>query len=76
MERGENETPCVCGSETFERVSVTRPDGSRYVTEFVACSHCRVMFYRPPVRLPPDSPQPRDGNDWADQYRESVRTKK
>jgi len=41
---------CTCGSEAFERVAVSRPDAKPYVTEFVACAHCRVMYYRPRER--------------------------
>jgi hypothetical protein len=71
--RGDSERPtCACGSETFERVVVTRPEGRPYVTEFVACTHCRVMFHRPlmaPHRAHPEGPE---ADDWAAQYRKSV----
>ena len=72
----DGETICICGSETFERVTVERPDGSPYVTAFIACCHCRVMFYRPRTSPLPSVGPPSEREDWADRYRESVRDKK
>jgi hypothetical protein len=39
---------CPSGSENFERVVVRRQGQPDYVTEFVACVLCKVMFH-PPV---------------------------
>jgi hypothetical protein len=64
---------CACGSQTLERVVVTRPDAEPYVTELVACAHCRVMYHRPrPVARPPHPVEP-EIDDWAARYRKSVR---
>jgi hypothetical protein len=41
---------CACGSEDFERVVVRRRGRSDYVTEFVACVVCKVMFHAPAVK--------------------------
>ena len=38
---------CLCGSSAFERVEVERPNGSKYVTAFLACRHCGVMYHAP-----------------------------
>ena len=38
---------CVCGSGDFSRVRVLQKSGDFYVTEFVACSSCGVMYHRP-----------------------------
>lgn len=37
----------ICGFERFHRVSVLRKNGTRYETEFHACSQCSVMFLNP-----------------------------
>jgi hypothetical protein len=34
----------LCGFDRFHRVSVMRKNGTRYDTEFSACSQCSVMF--------------------------------
>ena len=34
----------LCGFERYHAVAVLRKDGSRYVTSFLACSGCSVMF--------------------------------
>jgi len=41
---------CPCGSENFERVVVRRQGQPDYVTEFVACVLCKVMFHLPAVK--------------------------
>ncbi|MEO7337446.1 MAG: hypothetical protein ABIV63_12775 [Caldimonas sp.] len=64
---------CGCGSETFERVTVSRSDGAPYATEFLACTHCRVMYHWPrpdPKVVHPEGP---GVDDWAARYRKSVR---
>ena len=45
--------PCSCGSENLNRVTVLRPNGSPYATDFVACAECRVMYFSPAEREPP-----------------------
>jgi hypothetical protein len=45
---------CACGSEDFERVVVHRQGQPNYVTEFVACVLCKVMFHMPAVKPPDD----------------------
>lgn len=62
----------MCGSQTFERISVTRSDGSPDVTEFVACIHCRAMYHRPATAPRQVHPQGPEVDDWAAQYRKSV----
>jgi hypothetical protein len=42
---------CPCGSENFERVVVRRQGQPDYVTEFVACVLCKVMFHLPVERV-------------------------
>lgn len=37
----------ICGYERFHRVAVMRKNGTRYETEFFACSQCSVMFLNP-----------------------------
>jgi hypothetical protein len=37
----------ICGFDRYHRVSVLRKNGSRYETEFHACSQCSVMFLSP-----------------------------
>lgn len=44
--------PCSCGSENFERVTVLRPNGTPYATDFVACAECRVMYFSRADRKP------------------------
>jgi len=34
----------VCGFDRYHRVAVKRKNGTRYETEFFACSGCSVMF--------------------------------
>lgn len=44
---------CVCGSGNFERVTVRRPNGAPYRTDFIACAECRLMYFSPEApRLP------------------------
>ena len=38
---------CQCGAENFERVVVHRQGQPDYVTAFVACVLCKVMFHLP-----------------------------
>ena len=45
---------CHCGSTSFERVVVARPGGGIYRTEFIACEHCRIMFWKPQQTKPAD----------------------
>ncbi|MCE9658260.1 MAG: hypothetical protein K8R60_06835 [Burkholderiales bacterium] len=44
--------PCYCGSVDFERVRVRQRNGEVYMTEFVSCHVCGVMYHRP------DQPKP------------------
>jgi hypothetical protein len=37
----------VCDYERYHRVAVLRKNGTRYETEFFACSQCSVMFLNP-----------------------------
>jgi ribosomal protein L37AE/L43A len=37
----------VCGYERYYRVAVLRKNGTRYETQFFACSQCSVMFLNP-----------------------------
>jgi hypothetical protein len=37
----------LCAFERYHRVSVLRKNGSRYETQFFACSQCSVMFLNP-----------------------------
>jgi hypothetical protein len=37
---------CLCGGREFERVTIDRPGGA-YVTQFLACRNCGVMYYAP-----------------------------
>jgi hypothetical protein len=39
-----------------ELVEVRRADGSRYTTEFVACTRCRVMAWKPELARVPQTP--------------------
>ena len=73
MQSASEKPTCGCGSEAFERVVVIRGDAEPYVTEFVACEHCRAMYHRPrvvPRVVDPDGPEI---DDWAARYRKSVR---
>lgn len=38
---------CQCGMELCDRVEVRRPDGAAYVTEFVRCRQCRLLYHWP-----------------------------
>ena len=38
---------CPCGSQNSERVVVHRQGQPGYVTEFVTCVLCKVMFHLP-----------------------------
>ncbi len=51
---------CSCGSENFERVVVRRLGQSDYLTDFVACVLCKVMFHLPKSRRPVDPTFKRD----------------
>ena len=72
MESRGEDPACACGSQTFERVVISRKDAEPYVTEFLACAHCRVMYHRPRVarRVALEGPSV---DDWAARYRKSVR---
>jgi hypothetical protein len=37
---------CLCGGQQFDRVTVDRPGGA-YVTQFLACRSCGVMYFAP-----------------------------
>lgn len=41
------EFTCPCGSKRAERVTVKRPDGSTYETEFAKCYMCCAMYHFP-----------------------------
>ena len=54
---------CLCGSIQFTLVVVTHENGERYVTEFVSCLTCGVMFHRPeprPSSIEPMTPERRE----------------
>ena len=38
---------CPCGAENFVRVTVRRAGHQPYVTDFVACAGCRIMYWLP-----------------------------
>lgn len=63
-----DEPECTCGSTVFERVKITRTNGALSITEFVACEHCRIMYWRP---LPVEKARP--GFDLAKASDELVR---
>jgi hypothetical protein len=69
---GKMNQTCLCGSIAFDRVKVDRPDGSQYVTAFLACCRCGVMYHRPPRPEPPASPPSKRplimGRDAASQH--------
>lgn len=44
----------ACGCEGCSRVSVRKPNGSSYSTEFVECSGCRVLYHW--IGEPPRAP--------------------
>jgi len=44
---------CYCGGQRFERVTVKRPGCPDYVTDFMKCSDCWVMFHVPVPRRDP-----------------------
>lgn len=37
----------ICSYGRFHRVAVMRKNGTRYETEFFACSQCSIMFLNP-----------------------------
>jgi len=47
----------ICACESFEQVTVRRPDGTLYRSALLACSGCSIVF-TDPVRFsrPADSP--------------------
>ena len=47
---------CLCGSIDFDRIKVERPDGSSYVTAFLSCRRCGVMYHSPGRPDPPAPP--------------------
>ena len=47
---------CLCGSIDFDRVAIDRPDGNKYVTAFLACQRCGVMYHSPRRPEPPAPP--------------------
>jgi len=49
---------CQCGGIDFERVVVQRSPRAAYTTDFVACAHCKTMFFVPipPVVVTPRAP--------------------
>lgn len=47
---------CLCGSIDFDRVKVERPSTSPYVTAFIECRRCKVMYHSPAVSDPPKPP--------------------
>jgi hypothetical protein len=51
---------CLCGSIDFDRMKVERPDGSSYVTAFLSCRRCGVMYHSP-HRPDPPAPPPYKG---------------
>lgn len=59
---------CPCGLENFERVLVRRAGQGDYVTDFVACVLCRVMFHLPDRPLPVDPTLERDAAIAAKLY--------
>ena len=45
-ERGVSRFKCTaCESTRCERVTVKRPNGTKYETEFLSCYWCRVMYH-------------------------------
>ena len=67
---------CPCGSENFERVAVQRPGQSDYLTDFVACVLCKVMFHLPEPRRPVDPNLERDAAIAARDYRKPGRRRR
>ena len=67
---------CPCGSENFERVAVQRQGHDNYVTDFVACVLCRVMFHFPEPRRPVDPNLERDAAVAAKDYRKPGRRRR
>ena len=57
----------------FDRVVVQRVEGAPYVTQFVACQHCRAMYHRPRVVPRVVDPAGPMVDDWAARYRKSVK---
>lgn len=52
---------CSCTNENFERVVVRRIGQPQYVTEFIACTDCGAMYWRP---IPKPSPPASLGVTW------------
>jgi hypothetical protein len=75
MEYAPERPTCGCGSQTFERVTVTRSDGAPYPTEFVACAHCQVMYHRPEVARSSVHPEGPGADYWTGLYRKRGREK-
>lgn len=73
MESASEHPMCACGCQGFDRVVVKRGDGDPYVTEFVACQHCRAMYHRPRVLPRVVDPAGPAVDDWAARYRKSVK---
>jgi len=57
---GKMNRACLCGSIDFDRVKVERSDGRTYVTAFLACCRCGVMYHSP-YRPDPPAPPPYQG---------------
>jgi hypothetical protein len=64
---------CQCGGENFERVTVRRPGQSPYVTDFVACTGCKVMFWLPANTIMQDPEFKNDAADAARFYKKPSR---
>ena len=73
MESASEKPMCACGSQGFDRVVVQRVEAEPYVTEFVACQHCRAMYHRPRVTSRVIDPAGPMVDDWAARYRKSVK---
>jgi hypothetical protein len=59
---------CLCGGVEFDRVTIDRPGGA-YVTQFLACRRCGVMYHAPIKPgawgrdpIVPIAPKPRSSN--------------
>ena len=64
---------CPCGSENFERVTVHRSGQGDYLTDFVACALCRVMFHLPVPHSAVDPGLERDATIAARSYKKPGR---
>jgi len=73
MESASEHPMCACGCQGFDRVVVARAEGDPYVTEFVACEHCRAMYHRPRVLPRVVDPAGPAGYEGAARYRKSVK---